>query len=240
MKVLLLSIFLYLLKRIHQRIQNKKMSIPLETDILLSPGGYKGFYMVGICHYLKNHFPVAKKSITGFSCGSFLALFMRIKPELEHTYLNYMFALDRSPMTMPQMLEKSVSTIQDHFVYEDFDLRQTQIGVSTLKGLELFQDFTSLEDTLACCRSSSFVPFITQLNALLFYKNRLTFDGGIHYKKIKRQKKKETLLIGSSMFGRYSDSLIAGFKKPKCSYYQLYLYGYRDAQKNHAFFESYF
>jgi hypothetical protein len=196
--------------------------------------------MIGICHYLKNHFPVAKKSITGFSCGSFLALFMRIKPELEHAYLKYLFALDRSPITLPQLLDKSVSTIQDHFVYEDFDLRQTQIGVSTVKGLEVFNDFTSLEDLLACCRSSSFVPFVTQLDAILFYKNRLTFDGGIHYKKIKRLKKKETLLIGSSMFGRFGDSLIAGFKKPKCSYYQLYLYGYRDAQKNHAFFEPYF
>jgi hypothetical protein len=236
MKVLLLCIFIYLLKRIHQ----KKVQIPIETDILLSPGGYKGFYMVGICHYVKNHFSVANKSITGFSCGSFLALFMRIKPELEHTYLKYMFALDRIPMTMPQILDKSVSTIRDHFVYEDFDLRQTQIGVSTLKGLELFHDFTSLEDILACCRSSSFVPFVTQLDAILFYKNKLTFDGGIHYKKIKRQKKKETLLIGSSMFGRFGDSLLAGFKKPKCSYYQLYLYGYRDAQKNHAFFASYF
>ena len=233
MKVLLFVVILYLVKKLYRK------HCPLNTDIILSPGGYKGIYMIGICHYLKNHFPIKNKSITGFSCGSFNSLFMRLDPSLNDTYLRGIFALDKG-LTMNQLLDQCVSTLQEKFVYEDFDLRQTQVGVSTSTGLELFKDFHSMHDVLSCCKSSSFIPFITHPNIFLFYKNKLTLDGGIHFKKVKRHRKKETLLISSSMFGRYGEGILSGLKKPKCSYYQLYLYGYRDAQKNHTYFEPYF
>jgi hypothetical protein len=55
-----------------------------------------------------------------------------------------------------------------------------------------------------------------------------------------RNFKNEKLVISSTMFGRYPKSLLSGFKKPKCSYYQLYLYGYHDARKNHDVFSKYF
>jgi hypothetical protein len=234
MKVFLFLLVIYLVIKLFRKEK------PLDTDIILAPGGYKGIYMMGICHYLKNHFPTQKKSITGFSCGSFISLFMRLNPALDDHYLRCMFALDRKGLTMPQLLNSCISTLQDQFVYEDFDLRQTQVGVTTSKGLELFKDFNSFHDLLSCCKSSSFIPFITHPGVFLFYKNKLTLDGGFCYKKIKRFKKKDTLLITSSMFGRYSESLVSGLKKPKCSYYQLYLYGYRDAQKNHDFFNDFF
>jgi len=213
---------------------------PLDTEILIAPGGYKGIYMMGICHYLKNHFPTSSKSITGFSCGSFISLFMRLDPSLNDKYLRCMFSLDCKPLNMTQLLDNSITTLQDHFEYTDFDLRQIQVAVTTSKGLELFKEFHSFQDVLSCCKSSSFIPFITNPGFFLFYKNKLTLDGGVHFKRVKRQIKKETLLISSSMFGRYEESFVSGLKSPKCSYYQLYMYGYRDAQKNHAFFEPYF
>jgi hypothetical protein len=212
----------------------------LDTDILIAPGGYKGIYMMGICHYLKNHFPTRSKSITGFSCGSFISLFMRLDPSLNDKYLRCMFALDHTPLSMTQLLDNSVAKLQEQFEYTDFDMRQTQVGVTTSKGLELFKEFSSFHDALSCCKSSSFIPFITQPGVFLFYKNQLTLDGGVHFKRVKKHRKKETLLISSSMFGRYGESFVSGLKRPKCSYYQLYLYGYRDAQKHHAFFEPYF
>ena len=180
------------------------------------------------------------KSITGFSCGSFIALFMRLDPYFNDQYLRCMFALDQPSLSISQFLNKSISSLQENFVYEQFDLRQTQIGVTTYNGLELFKQFNSFQDVLSCCKSSSFIPFITNPGVFLFYKNKLTLDGGFHFKKVKKYRKKETLLISSSMFGRYKDDLISGLKIPKCSYYQLYLYGYRDAQRNHTFFEPFF
>lgn len=247
MKVILffLLIFFYILKKVIPKIKHKTKECakectgPLDSDIILAPGGYKGIYMIGICHYIKNHFNLSSKSCVGFSCGSFNALFMKLKPELDHKYLRLLFALNHR-LSMSQMLSNVVSTVKTNFVYKDFDLRQTKIGITTSSGLELFQDFDSIEDVTDCCRCSSFVPFITQNDVFLFYKNKLTLDGGVYYKRLKKTKRKESLLVSSSMFGRYKDSLISGFRKPKCSYYQLYLYGYSDAQKNHAFLASYF
>ncbi len=242
MKVILFLLILFFLMNLKMKMFRKDK--PLDTDILIAPGGYKGIYMMGICHYLKNHFPTMSKSITGFSCGSFISLFMRLDPSLNDKYLRCMFALDCKPLTkslsMTQLLDDCITTLQNHFEYTDFDMRQTQVAVTTSKGLELFKEFDSFHDALLCCKSSSFIPFITQPGVFLFYKNKLTLDGGVHYKRIKRQIKKDTLLISSSMFGRYEESFVSGLKPPKCSYYQLYLYGYRDAQKNHAFFKPYF
>ncbi len=237
--VLILISILHYKKRQIQTIPWISSVQPLEVDILLSPGGFKGIYMIGICHYVKNHFPVRDKSIAGFSCGSFNALFMRLNPRLDHVFLRHMFAMDKNA-SIHKILTDTVHTVRDHFVYEDFDLRQTHIGVTTLKGIELYRDFSCMSDLLACCKSSSFIPFVTQREGLLFYKNKMTFDGGVYYKRIKKNKKKETLLITSSMFGRYMEHLLIGLRRPKCSYYQLYLNGYRDAQKHHAFFEPYF
>jgi hypothetical protein len=234
MKILYFMVLLYLVRRIVRK------PISVDCDILIAPGGFKGLYMIGICHYLKNHFPTASKSMVGFSCGSFIALFMRLNPALDYRCLKSLFQINQSRLSMTQLLNAVMASLEDQFVYEDFDLRQTRIGVTTTRGLELYDQFTSMHDAIQCCRSSSFIPFITHPDVFLFYRNRLTLDGGFHYKKVKKNKKKETLLITSSMFGRYRDNLYSGYKKPKCSYYQLYLYGYQDAKKNHAFFEDYF
>ncbi len=247
-KILLFFFFLYLLKKIHTRKQTQKqtqtqiqskLKKPLDVDVILAPGGYKGIYMIGICHYIKNHFNLSNKKIAGFSCGSFNSLFMRLKPELDHTLLKLMFAL-RTDIPMSQLLTDTIDLLNNHFTTEDFDFKDIRVGVSTTSGLVYFQDFIDLKDATECCKSSSFIPFITYNDLFLVYKNRLTLDGGLFYKNIKKYRKKETLLVSSSMFGRYADSLISGIKKPTTSYYHLYLNGYRDAQKNHAMLSNYF
>jgi len=238
-----IKIFLFILLVIlFKKLRHRKVK-PLDTDIILAPGGYKGIYMIGICHYLKNHFPTSTKSMVGFSCGSFNLLFMRLDPKLDHVYLRCLFSLEETKkLPMPNFVSTVIKTLKRNFVYEDFDFRQssTSIGVTTTKGLEMFQDFSTFDDMLDCCMSSSFIPFVTRNDLFLIYKNKLTLDGGIFYKKLKKYKKKETLLITSSMFGRFNETLIQGIKKPKCSYYQLYLNGYHDARKHHDYLASYF
>jgi hypothetical protein len=96
----------------------------IDADILISPGGYKGIYTMGICHYIKNHFnpQLKSKKILGFSSGTFCTLLMRLNPELEHTFLNLLFSLDTKRLTMPKFLNKVVDTLNTEFKYEDFDL----------------------------------------------------------------------------------------------------------------------
>jgi hypothetical protein len=210
---------------------------PLEADIVISPGGYRGLYTVGICHYVKNHFDVKNKSFAGFSSGTFNALFMLINPELQNKYLRLVFTLQQRQVA--HLLEDVIHTITTQFEEKDFALDRLNVGVSTVMGLEYFKQFLSLQDALSCCKCSSFVPFVTHNQLFLVYKHQLTLDGGIYYKQLKKIKD-DHFLISSTMFGRYDKNLLSGFKKPKCSFYQLYLYGYHDARKNHDVLAKYF
>jgi hypothetical protein len=137
-------------------------------------------------------------------------------------------------------LRQILNGILTEFHTEDFDLSRIQMGVTTWKGLEMFDKFLTLKDAMGGCTASCFVPFVTYSELLVIYHNRVSLDGGLFYKRLKAIKKKETFLITSSMFGRYKESLLSGFKKPKCSYYQMYLNGYHDARKHHTLFESHF
>ncbi len=212
---------------------------PLETDILIAPGGYKGIYMIGICHYLKNHFILDQKTITGLSCGSLLSLFLALNPELDNRLVSEIFKIEHK-RSMSFFLKRTLDTLRTQFKSEDFDLDRIQVGVTTWKGMEFFDKFLTLGEALQGCAASCFVPFVTSRDLMMVYHNRLSLDGGVFYKRLKAIRRKETFLITSSMFGRYIDNPIMGFRKPSCTYYQMYLNGYSDARKNHAVFEAYF
>jgi hypothetical protein len=210
---------------------------PLEADIVIAPGGYRGIYTIGICHYLKNHFSVKDKTFLGFSSGSFNSVFMVLDKEQDNLFLQKLFTLNKREKI--SYLVKDVMCELEQWDETLFDIRRIQVGVSTQNGIEFFKDFLTLKDALYCCRCSSFVPFVTYKELFLVYKNRLTFDGGLFYRRVKRQHQKETLFIDSVMFGRYKPHMFAGLKQPKKSLYQLYLEGYHDAQQNHAYFEQF-
>lgn len=232
MRTVVLCIFIFL-SFMFKKITSK--GIP-EVDIIVAPGGFKGIYMFGICHYVKNHFCLEHKKVAGFSCGSLNALFLKIRPELDHKYLKKMFEINQKT-SMKRLLRDVLQKHRTIFTKDDFKLEDVRIGVTTIKGVELFQDFLSLDDAIRCCKASCFVPFITWNDIFVVYKNRLTLDGGVFFKALDINK--NTLVIRSSMFGRYKDNIPAGFIKPNCSYYQLYLNGYNDARKNHAYFKQF-
>jgi len=226
---------MYIVKR---SVQKPRPLPHLNADIVISPGGYKGVYTLGICHYIKNHFDVSQKKFAGFSSGSFNSLFMTLTPEKSNDMVRLLVTMKVS--SIDTLLNQVVNTINTRFCDTDFDLSRVEIGITTSKGLQYFNDFLTLEEATYCCRCSSFVPFLTSKNLLLVYKHCLALDGGLCYRRVKREKKKETLFIQSSMFGRFSTKFREGFQKPKCSYYQLYLNGYHDARKHHDVLAAYF
>lgn len=224
---------LYILKR----SLIKKLP-PLDADIVISPGGFKGLYSLGICHYIKNNFDISKKKIAGFSSGAFNSLFMTMNREKENEFMRLMFGI-KPRISIDKLLGTTVR-ILNNLKYEDVDLKRVKIGVTTSNGLKYFDNFLSLQDAIYCCKCSSFIPFVTCNDIFLFYKNNLTLDGGIYYQMVKRNKIKGKLYISTNMFGRYKCHMTEGLKRPTCSYYQLYLYGYNDARKNHDMLKAYF
>jgi len=240
MKIILLLILLYL-KTKHK--QSQIISMPrVFVDIVISPGGRYGMYNLGICHYIKNNFDIKNKKILGFSAGAWNALFMSIKNEHMNDILRKTFKMNKDNLS--NMLKKS-KNIVDKYNIQDFDIKNVYIGTSICNlfhnQLVIHNNFLTIEDVTRCCVSSSFIPFLTYNDLFYFYKNKLSFDGGLFYKKYIKTLPPTTLVIGFKMFGRHTNQKIYKelYTKNKMSVYQLYIKGYHDASKNHKYFENF-
>ena len=245
-KFLILFVLLCLIKKFNWNWNYKIIyDIPepikeskVDFDIVISPGGRYGMYNLGICHYIKNHFDIKNKKIVGFSAGSWNALFMCMKKEYMSDAIKKSFSLNKE--TVPNMLKKTINILEKYNI-ADFDINHLYIATSSFNKTIIYNKFMLLEELTRCCTSSSFIPILTYKDIFYFYKNRLTYDGGLHYKKFKKTLSSKTLIISFKMFGRYKNANIfkERLKKCKTSAYQLYIKGYHDAIKNHSYFEQY-
>ena len=243
-KFLILFILLCLIKKFnsnHKIIYDMPEPInepKIEFDIVISPGGRYGMYNLGICHYIKNHFDLKNKKIVGFSAGSWNALFMCMKKDYISDAIKKSFSLNKE--TVPNMLKKTINIIEKYTIH-DFDTNNLYIATSGFNKTIIYNKFILLQELIRCCTSSSFIPILTYKDIFYFYKNRLTYDGGIYYKKFKKTLSSKTLIISFKMFGRYKNINIfkERLKKSKPTAYQLYIKGYHDAIKNHSYFEQY-
>jgi hypothetical protein len=155
-------------------LNNKKL-------ITISPGGVKGFYLLGIFTYLKEKYDFSNFIYSGASAGSWNGLFMCYKGDP----LEFAFKLLDSNIKKA----KSITEFEIFLKYlllssykeEDFDLRRLFIGVTTFKNFiprkNIFSDFNSLEDVINCCIASSHIPLITG-GITNKYHDMFTFDGG--------------------------------------------------------------
>ena len=218
-----------------------KDSLP---EIVLGPGGVAGFYSLGISHYLLNHFDLKDKRLVGFSAGSFTLLFMRLSPEKRNSMLQEIFKCnERSACNAMRHIMDKIETTT---ALDDYDLNGTSIAVSHPRGIALYDHFLTIQQLSRCCKSSSFIPFVTHESGMDFYNHKLAMDGFFYYKSFLKQYTEPPLMITPFMFGRYSNAawdkikFIFGIHPLKTtSIYQLYLYGYHDARQNHSFFEKY-
>ena len=155
-------------------LSNKKL-------ITVSPGGFKGFYILGILTYLKETYNLDDYIFSGASAGSWNSLFMCYKGDpLEFVYnlMDYNIKKAKTITELQYFLKyKLLTTCKE----DDFDLRKLFIGVTTLKNFKfltnIFSDFENLDDAINCCMASSFIPLITG-GLSNKYHNMFTFDGG--------------------------------------------------------------
>ena len=213
-------------------------------DIVLGPGGVAGFYSLGISHYLLNHFDLKDKRLVGFSAGSFTLLFMRLSPEKRNGMLQEIFKCNEKSASnaMRHIMDKIETTT----TLEDYDLNGSSIAVSHPGRIGLYEDFLTIQQLSRCCKSSSFIPFVTHESGIDFYNHKLAMDGFFYYNSFLKQYPDHPLVINPFMFGRYSNAawdkikFLFGIHPLKTtSIYQMYLYGYHDARQNHSFFEKY-
>jgi hypothetical protein len=150
--------------------------------ISISPGGLKGFYMLGTVAFIKEHYVLDNYIFSGASAGAWNSLFMTYKKEpievayelLDDKLNNAVSIIDLEYMIKYKILNK--------FKTEDFDLKKLFVGVTSFDYMKIktniFSDFETLEDAVNSCVASSHIPYITGNSFLNKYQNMNTFDGG--------------------------------------------------------------
>ena len=213
-------------------------------EVVLGPGGVAGFYSLGICHYVLNHFEIRDKSTVGFSAGSFTLLFMRIQPEKRNAMLQILFEYNETDTIL--VMKRLMETLEATTTLQDYELNSASIAVSHTDGIALYDSFLNVEQLIRCCKSSSFIPFVTHESGMDFYNHKMAMDGFFYYNTFLNQYRNPPLVITPFMFGRYSNSmynkllfLLGCHPLKTTSIYQMYLYGYQDAKQNHSHFEKY-
>ena len=229
--------------------REKDSNNQIKPDIIIGPGGQHGYYTMGICHYIRNHFNLKNKKIVGFSSGSWATLILTIKKKYITRLLMDTFSLN-TKTNLNMILGNYKLMLLQKYKLSDFNLDNTYIAVTHVLKNKLYvhNQFLSFNEYINCCISSSFIPFVTYTDCLYFYKNNLVVDGGLKYTayvKEQNKHKNKPLIVDHKMFGRFSrfpnSSIISQVIKTKnMNYYNLYINGYHDASVNHKYLETYF
>lgn len=175
-------------------IVNKKL-------ITISPGGYKGFYLLGILTYLKEHYETEDIVFSGASAGAWNSLFMCYKGDPMTFVYNFLDVNMRKAKSITELQYFLKYKLLSSYKTDDFDLRKLFIGVTTFKrfmpNINIYTDFDDLEDAINCCMASSHIPLITG-GITNRYKNMFSFDGG--FSKYPYLDKERLLHISLSMW----------------------------------------
>jgi len=221
-------------------LKDKKM-------ISISPGGFKGIYMLGICLFIKDTFDLEDYVFSGASAGAWNALTMCYKKDpktLKENVLEYSLKHAKSIYEIEKLMKERFLLYSKT---EDYDLRRLFIGVTTVERLKsrvhIFYGFTSLEDALDCCIASSHIPFITG-GLINKYRNTYTFDGGFS-KYPYLNSIQSSLHITPSMWKEAPGHQGTGifditqyttlFSRNKFDFNTLYESGYNDSVKNYDY-----
>lgn len=237
MKYFIIAIILWFI------LYKPKINLIDDPDIVLAPGGLMGFYVLGICHFIKNNYDIKNKKIIGFSAGSLNTIFLSLNKHYDNIFLEELFKLNlHGTMPLPSILNKTIHLINT-FHISHFDTTNNYIAVTTnYNKLEGYNKFLNTSDMTKCGISSSFVPFITYRDIFYFYKGKSTVDGGLLYKKYKGQMKpNKHLILNYKMFKRYNNYNIPGYGllNKNCSIYDLYILGYSDAFNHKSMLDDY-
>lgn len=165
---------LYMISPQQNHLQNKKI-------LSISPGGYKGFYVLGICKYIKENYCLRDYVFSGASAGAWNSLMLCSHidiPKIQKKILDKSFSKIDSIYELENQIKHK---FLDNYKTRDFDLSRLYVGVTTLHNYKsniiIYNGFENLEDALNCCIASSHIPFLTG-GLTNVYRKTLSFDGG--------------------------------------------------------------
>lgn len=217
--------------------------------ITLSPGGYKGFYMLGIVRFLKQNYNLSDYIFSGASAGAWNSLMLAFKHDIEVFKYHIMDDAIQNAKSIAETEQVLKSRLLKYYRTEDFDLAKLFIGVTSIKNNKphtiIYTQFETLEDAIDCCIASSHIPLITG-NMTHTYNNMLSFDGGFSkypYFNIS----KPVLHITPSMWSNPKPGIVTNihgyttlFSKDKFNFSEICESGYNDSLKNKKILDNIF
>lgn len=210
--------------------------------ISLSPGGYKGFYVLGICKFIKENYNLDNFVFSGASAGAWNSLMLSFKHNM-NDIINLILDSNLEKSSSIHEIEKSIKTIiLNKYTADDFDLNRMYVGVTIIDKYKtnttIYTGFENLEDALNSCIASSHIPLVTG-GLTNFYRNIMTFDGGFS-KYPYLNTSKSVLHIHPNIWNHFSNNTgkfnitdyTTLFSKSKFPFSEMVENGYLDSKKN--------
>ena len=210
--------------------------------ISLSPGGYKGFYVLGICKFIKENYQLDNYVFSGASAGAWNSLMLCFKHDM-NDIIKIILDSNLEKSSSIHEIEKSIKKIiLNKYTADDFDLNRMYVGVTIIDKYKtnttIYTGFENLEDALDSCIASSHIPLITG-GLTYFYRNIMTFDGGFS-KYPYLNTSKSVLHIHPNMWNHFSNTTgkfnitdyTTLFSKSKYPFHEMIHNGYVDSKKN--------
>lgn len=210
--------------------------------ISLSPGGYKGFYVLGICKFIKENYNLDNYVFSGASAGAWNSLILSFKHNM-NDIINLILDSNLEKSSSIHEIEKTIKTIiLNKYTADDFDLSRMYVGVTIIDKYKtnttIYTGFENLEDAINSCIASSHIPLVTG-GLTNFYRNIMTFDGGFS-KYPYLNTSKSVLHIHPNMWNHFSNNTgkfnitdyTTLFSKSKFPFSEMVENGYLDSKKN--------
>jgi hypothetical protein len=230
--------------------------------ISISPGGFKGFYMLGTATFIKENYKLDKYIFSGASAGAWNSLFMTYKHDPIDFVINVLDDRLNNAISIFDLEYEIKYKILHRYTESDFDLQKLFIGVTSFENMKvkthIFSDFDTLEDALNCCIASSHIPYITGTTFLNKYQNMNAFDGGfskypylniikpsLHitpnmWKDDKKSNVKTSYIKNLFNFPEKMSDYTTLFSMKKYNFTNLFDSGYNNAKKNKEFLDKIF
>jgi hypothetical protein len=219
--------------------------------ITLSPGGYKGFYMLGVANYIKNNYHLSNCVFSGASAGAWNALFMTFTKNTT-TFVNKLLEMEnilfRPNITILQVENAMKELLLNISSTQDYELDKLYIGATIFSNYtwkpHIFSNFVNLEDAIDCCIASSHIPFFTG-EITRKYRNHFVIDGGFSTYPFLNTKS-PLIQISPNMWKNNNtkiqdlEDITTLFSKDKFTLRGLYYDGYTETAKNKRFLDKLF
>lgn len=197
--------------------------------VTIGSAGYYGFYQLGVCMYIKEHYNTENFLFSGASSGASASLFMTLKKDPKKMMDLIVNNKVYEKKNARQILEEMKKNLLANFNENDFDMNRLFICANEIDQTNIYTDFENLEDTTSCCVASSHIPFIT--GPLLFkYKNNYTFDAGF-YENPYLNSNEIALDININIWDQNNDVPFMLHKTNPVDFEKLYEKGYQDTMK---------